>query len=40
MAEFLLVADQVSPVVEGELSGCAAALALALSVAKHSVTIL
>jgi hypothetical protein len=40
MAEFLLVADQVSPVVEGELSGCAAALALALSVAKHRVTIL
>ena len=39
MAEFLLVADQVSPVVEGELSGCAAALALALSVAKHRVTI-
>jgi hypothetical protein len=40
MAEFLFVADQVSPVVEGELSGCAAALALALSVAKHRVTIL
>ena len=40
MAEFLLVADQVSPVLEGELSGCAAALALALSVAKHRVTIL
>jgi hypothetical protein len=40
MAEFLLVADQVSPVVEGELSSCAAALALALSVAKHRVTVL
>ena len=40
MAEFLLVADQVAPVVDGELSGCAAALGLALSVAKHRVTIL
>jgi len=40
MAEFLLVADQVSPVVDGELAGCAAALALALSVAKHRVTVL
>ncbi|MGC9982011.1 MAG: hypothetical protein ABSF35_00150 [Polyangia bacterium] len=40
MAEFLFVADQVSPVVDGELPACAAALALALSVAKHRVTIL
>jgi len=40
MAEFLLVADRVSPVLDGELPGCAAALALALSVAKHRVTIL
>jgi hypothetical protein len=40
MAEFLLVADQVAPVVDGELPGCAAALALALSVAKHRVSIL
>jgi hypothetical protein len=40
MAEFLLVADQVAPVVDGELSGCAAALGLALSVAKHRVTVL
>jgi hypothetical protein len=40
MAEFLLVADQVAPVVDGELPGCAAALALALSVAKHRVAIL
>ena len=40
MAEFLLVADQVTPVVDGELPGCAAALALALSVAKHRVAIL
>jgi hypothetical protein len=40
MAEFLLVADQVSPVVDGELPVCAAALALALSVSKHRLTIL
>jgi hypothetical protein len=40
MAEFLLVSDQVAPVADGELAGCAAALALALSVAKHRVTIL
>jgi len=40
MAEFLLVADQVAPVVEGELPACAAALGLALSVAKHRVAIL
>jgi len=40
MAEFLLVADQVAPVADGELAGCAAALALALSTAKHRVTVL
>ena len=40
MSEFLLVSDQVAPVADGEVAGCAAALALALSMAKHRVTIL
>jgi hypothetical protein len=40
MAEFLLVADQVAPVADGEVAGCSAALAFALSAAKHRVTIL
>jgi hypothetical protein len=40
MSEFLLVADQVSPAADGEVAGCSAALAFALSAAKHRVTIL
>jgi hypothetical protein len=40
MAEFLLVADQVAPVADGEVAGCSAALAASLSAAKHRVTIL
>jgi hypothetical protein len=40
MSEFLLVADQVAPVADGDVAGCAAALAFALSAAKHRVTIL
>lgn len=40
MSEFLLVADQVAPVADGEVAAGSAALAFALSAAKHRVTIL
>jgi hypothetical protein len=40
MVDILIVADEVSPVVEGETATCAAALARALSAAKHRVSIL
>lgn len=40
MSEFLLVADQVAPVADGDVAGCSAALAFALSAAKHRVTVL
>jgi hypothetical protein len=40
MADILIVGDEVSPVAESETALCAAALARALSAAKHRVTIL
>ncbi len=40
MSEFLLVADQVAPVADSEVAGGVAALAFALSAAKHRVTVL
>jgi len=40
MTDILLVGDEISPVFDGENAACAAALARALSAAKHRVTIL